>query len=411
MTRGPTEVTTQRPPGAPAGLLLLLYLLAFVVMADARVIATVLPQIAGDLDTTVAGVGAAMTAYLLAYGTFQLAWGPLADRTGPMRVIATVAVAFAPVLVLTAFVPTLEVLVGMRLLAGAVAAAFFPLALATVGYLIPYEERHQAVAMLLGAVAAGQVMGATLGGLMAEVIDWRAMFVVDGALMALLVVPLWRFRAATPAPERSRGSPFAAHRGLLGNGRAIVLYTAVLVEGALFFGGTAYLGALLREEYGLSYVSIGLILALDGVAILVTSRAVAGLGRRFGENRLIAVGGLLMGSAYLFVLVVPGWGAVVPAAVVLGAGFSLCHSTLQIRATELAPTARGTAISLFAFSLFLGSGVGTAALGGLVEGEGYDALLAVCGVGLIVLALLAPRLTELVRAPVPEPSGVAPGSD
>lgn len=408
MTSGPAPVAAGRPAGAPPGLLPLLYLLAFVVMADSRVIATVLPQIAGDLDATVAGVGAAMTAYLIAYGTFQLAWGPLADRTGPMRVIATVAIAFAPVLALTAFVPTLEALVGMRLLAGAVAAAFFPLALATVGYLIPYEDRHQAVAMLLGAVAAGQVMGATLGGLMAEVIDWRAMYVVDGVLMALLVVPLWRMRGATPAPERPGGSPFAAHRRLLGNGRAVVLYVAVLVEGALFFGGTAYLGALLREVYGLSYYAIGLILALDGVAILVASRSVAALGRRFGENRLIAGGGVVMGLAYLAVLAAPGWGAVVPALVALGAGFSLCHSTFQIRATELAPTARGTAISLFAFSLFLGSGAGTAALGALVETQGYDALLVVCGVGLVVLGLVAPRSTE-IRRPTPEASAATPG--
>ncbi len=395
--------------GAPPGLLVLLYLLAFVVMADARVISTVLPQIARDLDTTVAGVGVAMTAYLLAYGVFQLAWGPLADRVGPMRVIAAVAIAFAPALALTAFVPSLEALVGMRLLAGAVAAAFFPLALATVGYLIPYEDRHQAVAMLLGAVAAGQVMGATLGGLMAEVIDWRAMFVVDGALMALLVVPLWRMRFATRAPERPQGSPFAAHRKLLGSSRALVLYTAVLVEGALFFGGVAYLGALLRERYGLSYYAIGLILALDGVAILVTSRVVGRASRRLGENGLIFTGGLLMGGAFLFALAVSTWWAVLPAVVALGIGFALCHSTFQIRATELAPAARGTAISLFAFSLFLGSGVGTAALGALIEIEGYDALLAVCGIGLAVLGLAAPRLTEL-RPAESRPSAPTPGT-
>jgi predicted MFS family arabinose efflux permease len=405
-------VTSERSPaspGAPPGLLVLLYLLAFVVMADARVISTVLSQIARDLDTTVAGVGVAMTAYLLAYGVFQLAWGPLADRVGPMRVIAAVAIAFAPALALTAFVPSLEALVGMRLLAGAVAAAFFPLALATVGYLIPYEDRHQAVAMLLGAVAAGQVMGATLGGLMAEVIDWRAMFVVDGALMALLVVPLWRMRFATRAPERPQGSPFAAHRKLLGSSRALVLYTAVLVEGALFFGGVAYLGSLLRERYGLSYYAIGLILALDGVAILVTSRLVGRASRRLGENGLILTGGLLMGGAFLFALAVSTWWAVLPAVVVLGIGFALCHSTFQIRATELAPAARGTAISLFAFSLFLGSGVGTAALGALIEIEGYDALLAVCGIGLAVLGLAAPRLTEL-RPAETRPSAPTPGT-
>jgi hypothetical protein len=42
-----------------------------------------------------------------------------------------------------------------------------------------------------------------------------------------------------------------------------------------------------------------------------------------------------------------------------GAGFVIAHSTIQTRATELVPTLRGTAVALFAFSLFLGGGLGT----------------------------------------------------
>jgi predicted MFS family arabinose efflux permease len=105
-----------------------------------------------------------------------------------------------------------------------------------------------------------------------------------------------------------------------------------------------------------------------------------------------------MGGAYLLVLAVANWQAVVPAAVLLGAGFALCHSTLQTRATELAPEARGTAISLFAFSLFVGSAVGTAVLGQLIETRGYGALLLSCGVALALLGVAAPRLTALATA-------------
>jgi predicted MFS family arabinose efflux permease len=111
-----------------------------------------------------------------------------------------------------------------------------------------------------------------------------------------------------------------------------------------------------------------------------------------------------MGCAYLLALAVGNWQAVVPAAVALGAGFALCHSTLQTRATELAPEARGTAISLFAFSLFLGSALGTAFLGQLLSASGYDAILLVSGVALLALAVLAPRLTAHPAAPAPSPA-------
>jgi predicted MFS family arabinose efflux permease len=74
------------------------------------------------------------------------------------------------------------------------------------------------------------------------------------------------------------------------------------------------------------------------------------------------------------------------------------------RATELAPEARGTAISLFAFSLFLGSALGTAFLGQLLSVSGYDAILLVSGVALVMLAVAAPRLTAHPAARAPSPA-------
>ena len=60
----------------------LLWLLAFVVMLDGRTMVTVLPDIAADLDVSVPAAGIAITAYLIPYGFFQLAWGPLPTGSG-----------------------------------------------------------------------------------------------------------------------------------------------------------------------------------------------------------------------------------------------------------------------------------------------------------------------------------------
>jgi predicted MFS family arabinose efflux permease len=385
-------------PAVPPVLLPLLTVLVLVVMMDGRVMTAMLPEIAADVGASVSSAGLALTAYLVAYGTFQLAYGPLADRVGALRVMSAASIVFVAVIAAGALAPGLGSLVSLRLLTGAVAAAFFPLALATVGNLFPYESRQAAIGTLLAAVALGQVLGAAVGGLVTAALSWRAMFGIEAALAALLIPLLWRHRAATPPLPRVAGAPLAAHRKLLRDRRAVLLYTAVLVEGAAFFGGLGYLGALLHDHYGVSLETVGLILMLDGAALLVTSRLIGRIGPRLGENRLILVGGLLMGGAYLFVLALDTWEATIPAAVALGAGLALCHSTLQTRATELAPEARGTAISLFAFALFLGSALGTALLGRLLAGAGYDAVLLASGVPLVVLALAAPRLTAL---PVP----------
>jgi MFS transporter, YNFM family, putative membrane transport protein len=395
--------------GMPRRLLPLLAVLVFVVNADVRVMTAMLPEIAGDLGVSVSAVGLALTGYLFAYGLLQLAYGPLGDRVGTVRVMAGASIVFVVVLAAGALARDLGTLVGVRLLTGAVAAAFFPLALATVANLVPYEQRQAAIGTLLGALAVGQITGAAAGGIVSDLLSLRVMFAVHATLAAALVVPLFQARAAVPAGATG-GAPFAAYGRLVRNRRALLLATVVFVEGAAFFGGTGYLGALLHEEYGLRLGWVGAILMLEGVALFVASRWIGPLRGRLGEGRMIVVGGGLMGSGFLLALAFGRWEAALPAVVALGVGFALCHTTLQTRATELDSAARGTAISVFAFALLLGSATGTAALGTLLAIQGYDALLAVAGLALLAVGGFAPRLTALSPETAEQPPVAAAGA-
>ena len=65
----------------------------------------------------------------------------------------------------------------------------------------------------------------------------------------------------------------------------------------------------------------------------------------------------------------------------LGFGYIALHTTLQTRATELAPEARGTAVALFAFFLFLGGALGSAIFGPLVDHGWHRLFLVICGLG------------------------------
>jgi MFS family permease len=78
------------------------------------------------------------------------------------------------------------------------------------------------------------------------------------------------------------------------------------------------------------------------------------------------------------------------------------HSTLQTRATELAPGLRGTAVSIFAFSLFLGGGIGTAFFGWLQAETGYVPMILGNGVLMALITALAWVTWEKrVSAPAP----------
>ena len=53
----------------------------------------------------------------------------------------------------------------------------------------------------------------------------------------------------------------------------------------------------------------------------------------------------------------------------------------------MAPDARGSAVSLFAFSLFMGQGLGVALLGLFVDRVGYFSVFLFCGIGTLILGL------------------------
>ncbi|MNC94111.1 Major Facilitator Superfamily protein [compost metagenome] len=63
------------------------------------------------------------------------------------------------------------------------------------------------------------------------------------------------------------------------------------------------------------------------------------------------------------------------------------HSSLMTRGTEIAPQARGTAMSGFSTSLFVGQALGTFAGSLLIDGPGYAFAFGIPAAGTLLLAL------------------------
>ena len=148
-----------------------------------------------------------------------------------------------------------------------------------MGELVPYGQRQAEIAKLTAASSSGMLVGAALGGILTDLFSWRAIFIVDASLAAVLVAPLWRARDAVPA----RGRQPSQHLAILRDRHALAIYALAAVEGFAFFGGNSYLGALLHDEHGLSYAWTGAVLAVEAVAAVTrpgSSAGWPGAGRR-----------------------------------------------------------------------------------------------------------------------------------
>jgi predicted MFS family arabinose efflux permease len=380
-----------RPAGAAP--LWLLALAAFLVTADSRVINPLLRVIAGEFHGDVGAAGVIVTAYTIPYGLCQLVYGPLGDRISKVRIMAVALTLFAFGTGSCALAPTLGVLTLLRLLTGAAAAALIPLSLAYIGDTFAYTERQAAIGRFLGAIALGQILSTSLGGIVVDYLNWRGIFLFYGAVSLAVCLLFWRLArspgvAVPPAGTRSSRAIFAPYWQILRDPAPRLVILAVFVEGVFFFGGFSYLGAFLRDQYGLLYIIIGFILSGFGIGSLIYSRTVGTLVRRLGEDRLILLGGGLSCTVFLAIAGLGSWPLCILLIVSLGFSYYLLHGTLQTRATELTPEARGTAVSLFAFSFFLGQGIGAAVLGAVVDGPGYSAAFATAGVAMALLVVV-----------------------
>jgi predicted MFS family arabinose efflux permease len=375
--------------------LAILFCGGFVVAADIRVLAPLLPAIADDFGVSVGTAGLTVAVYALAYAGGQFFYGPLGDRVGKVRVIRVVLLLFGIGTALCALAPSFPALIVLRLLTGLFAAGVIPMTLANLGDVVPdYAERRRTIGIFLSALVSGQVFGQVLGGVLAGVFSWNAIFLVLGAIALLIAAGIWSFPASAPRARGVSGRPnframFAADRPL---------YLLVLAETFVYLGPFSFAAAELVEESGASYALAGGLLTLFAVGSIIASRALHRVIFADDDGTRVALGAGIGALGFVLLATAPGLVLFGLAVFLLGLGMTVAHSTLQTRATEVDPAARGTAAALFAGFANVGSALGTFAGGAMVDGLGYGLLFGTVSVAMLGFAALA-RLILAGRRP------------
>lgn len=355
-----------------------------------RVIDPLLPVIAREFGVTLGAIGLVVTAYALPYGICILGYGPLGDRYGKLRVIAVTLSLAAACIVASGFANSVTTLALGRFLTGMTCAATVPLTLAYIADHVEFEQRQGVIARYMSGVILGQICGSGLGGVLADVIGWHAIFWVFGATTGVVAAAVWWGTTQPPlAPQVRIGlrTALTRYRALFDDAKARELFTAIFVEGFCMLGGVAFIGALLHQRHGLSMTWVGLFLMGLGLGGLLYSALVHWLLRMIGQRVMMIIGGVLMAQSFVVLAIAPVAWVCAPALVVLGFGFYLMHNTFQTLATELAPEARGTAVSLFVFMLFSGQGIGAAAWGYVIDVHGFTIAFGMVGILLGLLAM------------------------
>ncbi|MCX4610511.1 MULTISPECIES: MFS transporter [Streptomyces] len=412
-------------------------------------------DISEDLDTTVQGVQVAITVFLLVMAALMIPGGKLTDRYGRKRCFLTGLVVYAIGALLSAAAPGLGVLIlGNSILEGIGTALLIPPVYILTTLLHPdVTSRARAFGVVMALGGIGAAAGPLIGGLITTAISWRAAFVFQALVIAVIVVLSRRIEDPLPPdPTRSFdvvGAVLSAVglvlvvMGILAADNDIWLMIALLVLGVLvlwwffrsvrareasgrepllslrlFRNRTSNLGlvtqnvqwlllmgtsftvaAYLQVVRGYDAIQTGVIFTAATLGLLVTSLSAERLAGRHSQRTLVMTGFAVSVVGVVALVALAGsfstaW-AFVPGLLLIGLGLGVMLTpSVNVVQSSFPEEQQGEISGLSRSVSNLGSSFGTAIAGtilvaGLTKGAYAAAMITLAVFGLGGLAAAA----------------------
>lgn len=160
----------------------------FLEMLDGTILTTAVPAIAADFEVQPTDVGLVLVAYLIAAAAGIPAAGWMADRYGVRSVLLAALIIFTLASAMCAFAPNLTVLSAARVLQGLGGALIVPVGRLAVIRGISPEDLLDAIAYLTWPALVAPVIAPALGGIIADTIGWRWIFLINVPLGVIAVI-------------------------------------------------------------------------------------------------------------------------------------------------------------------------------------------------------------------------------
>ena len=256
-----------------------------VAFADSSIVVLALPDLYGAFDTTIVGVSWVITSYNLVVAVAAAA-AALA-RIDAYRAAQVGLVLFCAASAGCAAAWSLAGLIAFRCVQGLGAALLLASSLALLGGL--RGSRARGAALWTTVAVLGAALGPVLGGVLTQLFDWRAIFVVQAPVAAVALLATRGAHALADEPRRRR------RRGALAADAALGLVFAALV-GALFLAVL-----LVITVWGLQPITGALVVS----ALPAATLAVRPLGRDLSPPVAVGGGALLLAAGLAALALLP----------------------------------------------------------------------------------------------------------
>ena len=185
-----------------------------------------LPSIQRDFGADAVMLSWVATSYLLATAIFLVPIGKIADIHGRNRIYKWGFIIFTLVSFASGLVPTIELLILMRILQGVGGAMIMTTGMALLISVFPPQERGKALGFTVSAIYIGLSLGPFIGGFLTQQFGWQSIFLLIAPLGLIVIVLIQKYLSDEWADARGE------ELDVIGS----VIYATTLV--ALVYGST-----------------------------------------------------------------------------------------------------------------------------------------------------------------------------
>jgi len=370
------------------------------------------PAIAAALETSVSRVQLTFVMYLAAFAVSMLVLGPLSDRYGRRRTIILGASLSALGSIACAASPTIEFLIGARILQGIGFSGGMVVGRATIRDVYGEDGAAQIIAGLSILLTLLQAFAPIPGGYLQAWVGWRANFAAVAALAGVALALVLRYVPESPPgvdPVRSQTvallarTMLASYRSLIQTPRFVAYALTAAGAHAGFHIFAAGAPAVLIIGLAIAPQDYGYYASLPPMGFLVGSFLSNRLTRRFGIDNLIAIGSAVLIPAgfamvALVALRVANPYAIVGPMVVICCGSGLITPNAVAGSLGVKVGIVGAASGLASFLQMIGAAGATAALSLGPSGNPLVLAVVIASAGLFAVTAFG-SLVQITRVP------------
>src|SRR5580693_6567422 len=286
---GPRRSRAPRRLAAPGVLLAIVLTGQFMAVLDASVVNVAAPAIHADLHASGAGLQLVIAGYVITYAVLLVTGARLGDIVGHRRMFLAGLALFTVASLGCGLATSTGMLVALRFIQGAGAAAMIPQVLSLIQRTFTGTSRAGAMRLYAAVIAGGAVAGQIVGGLLVTAnlfgSGWRAVFLINVPIGVALLATGGRL---LPHGARDQG------RGLDPVGLALLTPAAVALVLPLVLGQPEH-----WPVWG--WICLAASAVLFGLFAVVERRLEARGGAPLIPGRVLSLPGVTLGVAALFV--------------------------------------------------------------------------------------------------------------